>query len=106
MDVPEIDVEELARLVAEGSVVVDVRNPDEYAEAHVPGARLVPLGELADRVDEIPTEGPVYVVCALGGRSRTASEHLIGLGIDATNVAGGTVAWIDAGHAVNGGENP
>lgn len=106
MDVPEIDVDQLAKLVADGALVVDVRNPDEYVAAHVPGARLVPLGEVPDRTDEFPTDTPVYVICAAGGRSHKASEFVIALGVDATNVAGGTNAWIEAGHPVNGGEQP
>ena len=106
MDVPEIDVEQLAGLVADGALVVDVRNPDEYVEGHVPGATLIPLGEVPDRTDEIPTDRPVYVICAVGGRSARASEYLIGLGVDANNVAGGTKARIAAGFDVNGGEQP
>jgi len=106
VDVPEIDVEQLARLVEDGALVVDVRNPDEYVEAHVPGAELIPLGEVPDRTGEIPTDRAVYVICAMGGRSLKAAEFLIGLGVDATNVAGGTKAWIEAGHPVNGGEQP
>ena len=106
MDVPEIDVTQLASLVADGAVVIDVRNPDEYVEGHVPGAALIPLGEVPDRTDEFPTDRPVYVICAMGGRSRKASEFVIGLGVDATNVAGGTTAWIEAGYDVNQGEQP
>jgi rhodanese-related sulfurtransferase len=106
VDVPEIDVEQLAALVADGAVVFDVRNPDEYLEGHVPGATLVPLPEVPDRTAEFPTDQPVYVICAMGGRSRKASEFLIPLGVDATNVAGGTNGWIEAGHPVNEGEQP
>lgn len=106
MDVPEIEVDQLAALVAAGALVIDVRNPDEYVEAHVPGAKLIPLGEVPDRTGELPTDVPVYVVCASGGRSRKASEFVIGLGVDATNITGGTNAWIQAGHPVNRGEQP
>ena len=106
MDVPEIDVAQLATLVEEGAYVLDVRNPDEYTEAHVPGVTLMPMAEVPDRTDEVPTDRPVYVICAAGGRSRKVSEFLIPLGVDATNVAGGTNAWIDAGHPVSRGEQP
>jgi rhodanese-related sulfurtransferase len=104
--VPEIDVAQLASLTAEGAYVLDVRNPDEYDEAHVPGVTLIPLGEVPDRAGEVPTDQPVYVICAVGGRSRKAAEYLIGLGVDATNIAGGTNAWIEAGHAVSRGDQP
>ena len=106
MTVPEIDVHELARLHATGATIVDVRNQDEYDDAHVPGVQLIPLPEFAARVDEIPAEGPVYVICAVGGRSRKAAELLISKGVDATNVAGGTKGWIDAGYDTNTGDAP
>jgi rhodanese-related sulfurtransferase len=50
-----------------------------------------------ERVGEVPTDRTVYVICARGGRSAKAVEHLRGQGVDAVNVAGGTLAWIDAG---------
>jgi rhodanese-related sulfurtransferase len=97
LDVPEIDVDELEALRAGGVVLFDVREPDEYEDAHVPGAVLVPLATVPDRVDEFPTEGPVYIICAAGGRSRRAAGFLRGTGVDAINVAGGTRAWLAAG---------
>lgn len=106
MDVPEIDVDQLATLVADGAYVLDVRNPDEYVDARVPGVTLIPLAELPDRTAEVPTDRPVYVICAAGGRSRRAAEFLTPLGVDATNVAGGTNAWIQAGRPVDRGEQP
>lgn len=99
MEVPEIDVAGLAEARAGGAFVLDVRQPDEYEEAHVPGAVLVPLGEVPDRVAEVPTDGTVYVICRSGARSLRAAEHLRGQGIDAVNVAGGTLAWIESGEA-------
>jgi rhodanese-related sulfurtransferase len=106
VDIPEIDVEKLAELHADGATIIDVRNPDEYVEAHVPGARLIPLGEVAERVAEIPTDQPVYVICAVGGRSMRACEHLAAQGLDVTNVAGGTKGWIAAGFDIDTGEAP
>jgi rhodanese-related sulfurtransferase len=106
MDVPEIDVDELAERREAGQVVLDVRNPDEYEEAHVPGVVLIPLGELVERVDEVPTDGPLPVICRSGARSMQAAEYLRAQGIDAVNVVGGTLAWIDAGFPVESGEAP
>jgi rhodanese-related sulfurtransferase/molybdopterin-guanine dinucleotide biosynthesis protein A len=97
MDIPQIDVAELDALRAAGAPLIDVREEDEFAAAHVPGARLIPLGEVPARVDEVPTDRTVYVICARGGRSGKAVEHYRAQGIDAVNVAGGTLAWIDAG---------
>jgi rhodanese-related sulfurtransferase len=100
-DVPEIDVTELAARRTEDAPLIDVREPDEYAAARVPGAHLIPLGEVVERIDEVPTEGTVYVICARGGRSAKAVEHFRSLGIDAVNVAGGTLGWIDAGLPID-----
>jgi rhodanese-related sulfurtransferase len=106
MEVPEIDVADLARVRADGVALIDVREPDEYTAAHVPGATLVPLATVPDNLDRVPTDGPVYVICAKGGRSLKAAEFYRGQGIDAVNVAGGTTAWIDAGQPVSTGMEP
>lgn len=91
----QITVNELAATTDPG--VVDVREPDEYAGAHVPGAVNIPLGDLQSRISEIPTQGNVYVICQSGGRSSRAIEMLAGQGRSAVNVDGGTTAWIQAG---------
>lgn len=103
-DPTEIDVHELANRLDGGAVVVDVREPQEYVEGHVPSSRLVPLSELAERADEIPDDTTVLVVCKVGGRSARACEYLAGIGRDVVNVAGGTMAWIDAGLPVATGD--
>lgn len=106
MEVPEIDVTELAERRGEGAPVIDVREPDEYDEAHVPGAKLIPLATVPDNLDAVPQVGTVYVICAKGARSMRAAEFYRAQGIDAVNVAGGTTAWIDAGEAVSTGMEP
>jgi rhodanese-related sulfurtransferase len=103
MDVPEIDVVELADRRVEGAVLIDVREDDEFIEAHVPGAVHIPLGQVRDRLGEVPAEGTVYVICARGGRSAKAVEQYRAAGLDAVNVAGGTLAWIDAGYPTDAG---
>jgi len=103
MSVPEIDVHELARLREQGATLLDVRNPDEWLEARVPGVPLIPLPELAERTDEVPSGEPLYVICAAGGRSAKAAEHLRTLGVEAVNVAGGTRGWIEAGYPTESG---
>lgn len=102
-EVLEVDVEELAEAVARGATVLDVRNPDEYAEGHVAGAVLIPLGELADRRDEIPDADPLYVICAVGGRSLQATRALVAAGHRAVSVAGGTNGWVASGRPVSVG---
>lgn len=99
---PEVDVATLAGAPAD-AYVLDVRQPEEYEAAHVPGAVLVPLDQLAARLDEVPKDRHLFVICKSGGRSAAAVEALTGAGYDATNVAGGTMAWIEAGHATVAG---
>jgi thioredoxin 1 len=96
----EVDLDTFAQAHAAGAVVLDVRNPDEYESGHVPGAKLIPLGELASRQDDIPAGDPVYVICALGGRSLTATKAMVGAGYHAVSVMGGTIGWIEQGRSV------
>ena len=106
MDVPEIDIPALADLHASGPMLIDVREPDEYTEAHVPGATLIPLATVPEHLDQVPRDGTVYVICAVGGRSRRAAEYYRTQGIDAVNVAGGTMAWMEAGQPTSSGLEP
>ena len=103
MTVQEISVDELAPLLEAGARLVDVREPDEYAEARVPGGVLVPLGTVPDHVDAFRGEGTTYVICRSGARSMRACEFLADQGIEVANVAGGTLAWIASGRDVAAG---
>jgi rhodanese-related sulfurtransferase len=102
--ISEVSVDQLADLLVQGARLIDVREPAEYAEAHVPGAVLVPLGTVPDRLDALRGDGPAYVICRSGGRSMQACEFLALLGIEAVNVAGGTIGWLESGrpHATGG----
>jgi len=100
---PEVDLDAFASALGEGATVLDVRNPDEYEVAHVPGAVLIPLGELDARHSEIPAGNPLYVICAAGGRSLTAAAALVEAGYPAVSVAGGTNGWIERGGEVVAG---
>ena len=106
MTVPEIDIAEAARRHAAGTPVIDVREPHEYVDGHVPGAPLIPLASVAERLHEVPADGEVLLICRSGARSGKAAEYLRGQGIEAVNIAGGTMAWIDAGHPVVTGDEP
>lgn len=96
----EVDLDTFAAAHADGALVIDVREPFEYAEGHVPAARLVPLASLPRHVGELPAGEPVYVICASGNRSWTAARFLATRGIDAKSVAGGTSEWVARGRPV------
>jgi len=96
----EIDMTTFAAAHADGAVVIDVREPAEYVAGHVPGARLIPLGNLPAHLRELPRDRPVYVICASGNRSGAAADFLIRAGIDARSVAGGTHGWACSGRPI------
>jgi rhodanese-related sulfurtransferase len=103
--VPAISVAELHRQLQARPqpYLLDVREPWEYAAAHVAEARLIPLGDLEQRVNEVPRDGPVRVICQSGQRSLAAAAYLRELGYtDVSNVDGGTSAWIEQGFPVAG----
>lgn len=79
--------------------LIDVRETDEFAAGHVPGAINIPMSALGSRLDELPAEA-FDVICQAGGRSARVVEALEPRGYDATNVEGGTGAWIALGKPV------
>lgn len=95
---PNIDVEQFAHAHAENATVIDVREASEYAGGHVPGARLVPMGQLPGHLDELNRDEPVYVICASGNRSAAMTDLLTQSGINAYSVSGGTTAWAGSGR--------
>lgn len=97
----EISVSELAPLLVNGAVLIDVREADEYAAGHVPTAISIPLSTVQGRVDEFRHDGTVYVICQVGGRSMRACQYLADFDIDnLVNIAGGTSGWLALGNAV------
>jgi len=80
--------------------ILDVREPHELEQARVEGAQHIPLGSLVERLDEVPRDRTVYVMCHVGGRSAQAAQYLEANGVDAVNVAGGILAWYRAGLPV------
>jgi len=101
-DIKDIEPLELNDLLINGNgnrpVVVDVREPWEYHQGHVPGALLMPLGQLSVRLEELDLEKPVAVICASGNRSHSASALLGQKGFKTIyNVLGGTAQWAHSG---------
>jgi rhodanese-related sulfurtransferase len=105
--IPTIDVGEAERRLREDPdrpILLDVREPNEFAEVRAPGAVLVPTSTFMTRVDELPADRPLLVVCHLGGRSAAVAGYLIRAGrADVVNVAGGMDAWERAGLPVRRG---
>ena len=87
-----------AASVPDGAWLLDVREDDEWAAGHVPGARHIPLGELGARTAEVPQGQAVFVICRSGTRSGRAAQALTGAGWQAINVAGGMQDWAAAGR--------
>jgi rhodanese-related sulfurtransferase len=95
---PHVDVQpdELRSRLERGDPIfmLDVREPDEVAQWAFPGALNIPLGQLGERVDELPQDGTIVVLCHSGMRSASACDALNEAGWAAENLAGGAVAWI------------
>jgi glyoxylase-like metal-dependent hydrolase (beta-lactamase superfamily II)/rhodanese-related sulfurtransferase len=102
-EIPSVAPEDAPTWVARhGAAVLDVREPAEYAEGHVPGAMSIPQADLAMRLKEIPKERDLLVVCRSGSRSLASARFLKAHGFDrVVNLDGGTMGWIDAGHPVD-----
>ncbi|MBC7561027.1 MAG: rhodanese-like domain-containing protein [Dermatophilaceae bacterium] len=76
----EVPIATFAAAHSDGAVVVDVREPGEYVAGHVPGAALLPMGELSSRLHELPRDVPIYVICASGNRSLAMTSFLMRAG--------------------------
>jgi phage shock protein E len=86
------------------AVLVDVREADEFRDVRVPGSLFIPMSELGARVDEVPRDRPVLVICAAGSRSQQVAGYLLQQGWeDVGNVAGGIGTWERMGLEVRRG---
>jgi rhodanese-related sulfurtransferase len=99
-DLDHIDPVESKRRVDAGALLLDVRNPDEWQAGHAEGAAWIPMGELAERQEELPTDREIVVICKTGGRSAQVAKALLAAGYAAVNVAGGSEAWQSAGMPI------
>lgn len=83
-----------------GGWLLDVREDDEWAAGHAPDATHIPMAELPGRLDELPADGEVYVICRSGGRSARVTAYLNQNGWSAVNVDGGMQHWAAAGRSM------
>jgi rhodanese-related sulfurtransferase len=90
------------------AALLDVREPDEWDAGHAPTARHLPMSQLTARLDELPDDDPLYVVCRSGGRSARVVAYLAAQGHPAVNVEGGMQSWAAQGRPVvaDGGRHP
>lgn len=98
--IPTVTVTDLA---ANDVPILDVREEDEWAAGHAPGAVHIPMGQLPSRVAELAEldeQQPVYVICRTGGRSARVAAWLNASGWDAVNVSGGMQSWVAEGKPV------
>jgi len=97
-----VDAETVASIQDDPEVVlIDVREPEEYAAGHIPGVTLIPMGEVPERLDEIPTDKTVITYCRSGNRSGQVMQFLQQQGYDNVhNMEGGIIAWEQAGLPV------
>lgn len=97
-DMPSDQMREyIARHAPEDYTVLDVRQDWEYEEMHLPGAKLLPLPELADRIAELKSDKPTLVYCRVGKRGGSAAGYLAGRGFsEVYNLRGGILAWENA----------
>jgi len=101
VDVSDLTPAEAAARLHEGDwQVVDVRTPEERPDGVIQGDVLIPLAELSARAGEIDPERPALIYCRTGSRSSMAVAALRAAGYDAHNLAGGMVAWLQAGLPV------
>ena len=100
-EIPSVVVADLDDALLAEAFVLDVREPDEWDRGHIEGANHIPLGELQERVGEVPLDQKVLCVCAVGGRSSMATQFLASQGRDAVNFDGGMQAWEAAGRPVS-----
>ena len=95
----EVSTTEAVNLRNAGAFILDVRQPEEWNEYHVPGSTLIPLGELETHAKELPRDKKIVVVCRSGNRSATGRDILLKAGFpQVTSLAGGLSQWKAAGH--------
>jgi rhodanese-related sulfurtransferase len=102
--VPEVSAAE----VGDDAVIIDVREDDEWVAGHAPHARHLPMMQVPARLEEIPRDRDVVVVCRVGSRSAQVVAYLMQQGYDrVANLDGGMFAWAASGRPLAGdGQRP
>jgi rhodanese-related sulfurtransferase len=100
MEVPTVTVDDVSDPTSEEWVVLDVREPFEWADGHIDGALHIPMGEIPARIGELDPQARTLVVCHVGARSARVTAWLHQQGFDAANLAGGMEAWESVGRPI------
>lgn len=101
----EITVEQAKQKHEQGAYLLDVREPEEWVQFHIPGATLIPLGQLPDRLKEVPNDQEVIVVCRTGRRSAQGRDILLKAGYTkVTSMTGGVTQWQAQGFPIATGQ--
>ena len=102
-EVPSVTVAE----IADGAIIVDVREDDEWLAGRIEGSLHVPMNSVPQQLQYRPelfsSEQPLVIVCAVGGRSAHVTAWLLANGVDAVNLEGGIGAWMSAGRPIVSG---
>jgi rhodanese-related sulfurtransferase len=96
-----VSVSQAATLRDQGAFILDVRQPEEWAQFHIPGATLIPLGDLPNRLNEVPKDKKVVVYCRTGVRSAQGRDILRNAGyLQVNSLEGGITQWQAHGQQV------
>lgn len=98
----EVNADAAYQMVQDGAFMLDVRTQEEWDEYHAPMATLIPLDQLQARLNELPKDKEVLVVCRSGNRSQEGRDILLAAGFNATSMAGGMKDWYAKGFPVEG----
>ena len=98
----EVSVDEAYGMYQSGVFVLDVRAQEEWDEYHAPNATLIPLEQLQARINEVPKDREILVVCRSGNRSQEGRDILLAAGYNATSMTGGLKEWYAKGYPIEG----
>lgn len=106
--IPEVEVSALDAELPDDLFVLDVREPFEWEAGHIDGSTHIPMMSLPSRVQELPADQQILVVCRTGSRSAQVTMFLANSGVDAVNLGGGLMAWAAARRPLvsSNGEDP
>lgn len=103
--IPQTEPEEVKKNLQQNPkpLILDVRQPYEYQNGHIQGAKLIPLGDLPAKIDQLPRNREIVCVCQSGSRSSSAAHHLISAGYKVRNMQGGMDLWQRSGFPIQRG---